>query len=75
MEKLPLLDRRVNELVKEVVKLKRENEQLRSEVEFVQGDKSRAQKAIKENKLMSDEKSQIKKKVQRILDIFEKLNV
>jgi regulator of replication initiation timing len=75
MEKLEVLEQKIGDLLKEVSQLKHENERVVSEIRFLETENNRAKEILLENKLLNEEKAFIKKKIDTIINKFEKLKI
>ena len=75
MEKFEILGKKVNELLKQISSLKRENEKLCSEIKYIETENSRAKKILQEHKSLSDEKLFIRKRIDDIMSKFERLKI
>ena len=70
-----MLEKRVGELIKQISALKSENDKLRSEAKYIQGENNEAKKSMGEYKVLFDERAAARKKITSILGKFEKLKI
>jgi len=75
MEKLEVLEKKIGDMLKQVSLLKKENERIAAEMKFQETENNRAKKVLQENKSLNDEKVFIKKKIDSIMNKFERLKI
>jgi len=75
MERFDLLNQKVEELIGQVKALRRENEKLTSQIEFIEEENQRAKKLIYENTDLSKERVKIKEIIGSILTRLNELKI
>jgi hypothetical protein len=75
MEKLLLLEKKIDELIKKIESLKHENEQFLSEQKFIREESIKSKKILVENEKLVNDKIIIKKKISELLDKFKQVQI
>lgn len=75
MEKLVIIEKKINELVKKTQELARENERLVSQEKFMKDENSKAKKTLFEIEQFSQERKIIRKKITDLLEKYREAQI
>ena len=75
MNRIEILDKKVNQVAKELIFLKQERKKLLSDIKFMEEENKKAGELIRENDSLHEQKKTARTKIEKVLKKLKALNV